>query len=276
MELLDWIPASKLSITMLQSNPNAIDYIEKHNISKMFPLLSANPSALRYLYRDPSIIKQGCWFNNPNPAVVPFLENCDYQKSPWAQEALLKNPNTLHLVDFHYMNTNLQRLCRNTSSLAIQLIEDNIDQLSDIAWNTLSSNPSAMPIIEHYLDRISWSYLSSNPSAIHLLLKHPEKISWYHFSKNTHPLAIKHIKQHLNKVNWMNLARNPSAIEILKENQDKIDWYWLSGNPAIFEYDYLKMAKQRNEMILEELISVALHPSRVCTWLSKGYTLSEL
>jgi hypothetical protein len=275
MELLDWIPASKLSITMLQSNPNAIDFIEKHNISKMFPLMSANPGAVRYLYRDPSIIKQGCWFNNPNPAVVPFLENCEYQKTPWAQEALLKNPNTLHLVDVRYLN-NVQRLSRNTSSLAMQIISDNIDELSDIAWNNLSSNPSAMPIIEQNLDRISWNYLSSNPSAIHLLLKNPEKISWYHFSKNTHPLAIQYIKQHLDKVDWQHLLKNPSAIEIIKENKDKIDWYWLSGNPAIFEYNYPNMAKERNNIIQEELISVALHPSRVCKWLSQGYTLADI
>jgi hypothetical protein len=275
MELLDWIRSSNLSITMLQSNPNAMDYIDKHNIIKMFPLLSANPGALRYLYRDPSIIKQGCWFNNPNPAVVPFLENCEYLKSPWAQELLLKHPDALHLVDVHYIN-NLQRLCRNTSPLAIQIISDNIDDLSDIAWNNLSSNPSALSIIEQYLDRINWSYLSSNPSAIHLLLKNPEKISWYHFSKNTHLLAIQYIKQHLDKVNWMNLLKNPSAIEIIKENKDKIDWYWLSGNSAIFEYNYLKMAKERNKLIQEELISIALHPSRVCKWLSQGYTLSDI
>ena len=275
MELLDWIPASKLSITMLQSNPNAIDYIEKNNISKMFPLLSANPGALRYLYRDPSIIKQGCWFNNPNPAVIPFLENCDYQKSPWAQEALLKNPNALHLVDVRYI-TNLQGLCRNSSLLAIQIIKDSIDELSDIEWNNLSSNPSALSIIEQHLDRVNWAYLSSNPSAIHLLLKNPENISWYHFSKNTHHLAIKHIKNHLDKIHWQHLSKNPSAIELLKENQDKIDWYWLSGNPAIFEYNYAKMAKERNKLLQEELISFALHPSRVCKWLSQGYTLADI
>jgi hypothetical protein len=277
MELLNWVPSNKLAFSMLQMNPNAIDHIEKYHVPKMWTLLSENPSAICYLYNDPSMLgNAGCWFKNPNPAIVPLLENYPRIKVPYVQEMLLENPNTLHLVDAIYIESNLHILAKNTSPLAMQLIEDCIDDLSEVAWEKLSANPAAIHIIEKNLNKVDWDLLCSNSAAIHLLLKLPYRINWFQFSKNTHPLAIEHMRKNLEKVNWQNLSANPAAIDLLKENQDKIAWYWLSKNPAIFEYNYSNMAKARTDVIREDLLAVALHPDRVCAWLQEGITLADL
>ena len=279
MELLDWIPSNKLASCMLQMNPNAIDHIEKYHIQKMWPLLSSNPGALCYLYNDPTMLDNyGCWLKNSNPAVIPILEKYARIKLSYVQEMLLENSNALHLVylDDHYVTSHLHILVKNTSPQAMVLVETYLHLLKESDWEKLSANPSAIHILEKNLDKLNWNILCSNPAAIHLLLKLPYRIYWFHFSKNTHPLAIQHIKKNLEKVNWPNLSANPAAIELLKENQDKIAWYWLSKNPAIFEYNYSNMAKARTDVIREDLLSVALHPDRVCAWLHQGLTLDDL
>jgi len=260
---------------MLQLNPNSIDHIEKFHIQKVWTLLSSNPGAVRFLYQDPSLIRNGAWYMNPNPAAVPFIEKCTNIHDNWIQEKLIEKPNTIHLANPMRLEYHYYSLCRNTSPLAIQMIEDCLDKFTRHQWTILSANPSAIHIIEKNMHRIDWITLSGNPSAIHLLMQNPSRIYWFYFSKNTHPIAIEYMKQNLNKVNWHNLSANPSAIELLKDHKDKLSWYWLSVNPAIFEYNYANMAKERTELIQDELISVALHPSRVCKWMNQGFTFSD-
>jgi hypothetical protein len=47
-------------------------------------------------------------------------------------------------------------------------------------------------------DKICWGFLSSNPSAIHLLEQNPEKIDWLQLSAN--PAAIHLIEENLEKI----------------------------------------------------------------------------
>lgn len=279
MELVSWISPTILSYLMLHFNTNALDYLEEKNIYMASSILCANPSAIKYLYRDPSLLKQGIWFKNKNPAIIPLIENCEYIDSPWVQEQLLENPNALHLVKSHYMKHNLYNFCKNTNPLAIDLMEyylDNADTVSEVIWDAIGKNPSALRLIQKYFDKMSWRSLSENPAAIHILLKNQDEIRWSAFSKNTHPLAIEHIEKNLDNVDWISLNMNPAAIDILKRNPDKIVGYWLSCNPAIFEYDYVKMARERIDILREELMSVALHPSKISAWMKQGLTLSDL
>ena len=279
MELVPWISPTILSDQMLHFNPNALDYLEKNNIYMSWSMLCTNPSAIKYLYRNPSLINQGIWFKNKNPAIIPLLETCEYIDSPWVQEQLLENPNALHLVSSHFMKTNLYNLCKNTNPLAVDLVDyylDIVDDVSDVIWDTIGKNPSALKLIEKHFDKMNWRSLSENPAAIHILLKNPDEIRWSAFSKNTHPLAIQHIRQNVDKIDWLCLNMNSSAIDILKENPDKINGYWISCNSAIFEYNYTKMASERMDLIREELMSVALHPSKISAWMKHGLTLTDL
>ena len=254
--------------------------MEENHIDKSWSLLSCNPSAVKYLYEDPTIIKKGTWFKNKNPAIIPLIQECSYINSPWVQEQLLENPNALHLVKTHYIKHNLYHLCKNTNLMAINLIEYYIEgsenEISDVVWNTIGTNPSASKLIDKYLYKMKWKSLSENPAVIDILLLNPDRIDWNTFSKNTHPLAIKHMRKNLDKVSWQYINMNPSAIEILKENPDKIDGYWISVNPGIFEYDYPRLAKTRMNYLRDELLSVSMHPSRISRLLRQGLTLAEI
>jgi hypothetical protein len=48
----------------------------------------------------------------------------------------------------------------------------------------LSSNPSALTLLEKNQDKIDWAQLSFNPSAIALLENNQDKISWTQLSQN--------------------------------------------------------------------------------------------
>jgi hypothetical protein len=60
-------------------------------------------------------------------------------------------------------------------------LEQNPDK---ICWDTLSLNPSAIPMLEGNLDKINWNWLSRNRNAIHLLKQNPERINWDSLSRN--------------------------------------------------------------------------------------------
>jgi hypothetical protein len=63
------------------------------------------------------------------------------------------------------------------------------------------------------------------------------------------------------------LSFNSNAISLLKQNQDKIYWSALSTNPGIFEPDYQAMSMDRTQIIYQELMEQAWHPSRVLQWI---------
>jgi hypothetical protein len=251
---------------------NSIKYkkIEKHEryfITELYPTfyynhyLSQNPNAIHLLKKTPRLI---CWYN------------------------LSKNPN------------------------AIPLLEQNQDK---IHWDNLSLNPNAIPLLEQNQDKIHWGNLSLNPNAIPLLEANPDKLYlaipgeysvdsefsvvinlyelncwrmiWYNLSKN--PNAIHLLEANIDKINWDYLSENPNAIHLLEANQDKINWkhwdiqdkinwkHWknLSSNPSIFELDYDAL-KKRCAIYKEELMQVALHPSRIQKILDYDISFDEL
>ncbi len=278
MELLPWVNFNKLSYIMLNSNPNIGEFMDKspYYIIKDWILLSGNPGALPILLKHPDKINLTLLASNPNPAALPLIKS--KTKGKHIQNVMFQsNPITFGLIDPHKINWHT--ICSNTNPKAIELIQymikDGLEYKLD--WSLLSGNPSAMPILEQNQDKIVWSVLSSNPAAIHLLLQNRHKINYKQLCRNTHPTAIEIIRTlPANQIYWPYVCSNPSAIDFLEENQQHIHWFYLSGNPAIFRYNYTKMANIRNELIRDELLSVALHPSRISTWLRQGVLLSEI
>jgi hypothetical protein len=100
-------------------------------------------------------------------------------------------------------------------------------------------------------DNVDWNLLSENPNAIHLLEKNQDKIGWYR------------------------LSLNPSAIHLLEKNQEKVVWRCLSENPSIFELNYDAL-KERCNLYKEELMQIAMHPSRIQKYLDMGISIDEL
>ena len=79
----------------------------------------------------------------------------------------------------------------------------------------------------------------------------------------------------MDKIDWINLAENCNAIHLLERNPDKINWITLSTNPSIFELDY-KALKERCSVYKEELMRMALHPSRIEKYMEMGLSIEDL
>jgi hypothetical protein len=59
------------------------------------------------------------------------------------------------------------------------------------------------------------------------------------------------------------MNKNPYALKLLERYPEKICWYGLSRNPALFELDYLAMAKDRTDIFREDLVKAVFHPNRL-------------
>lgn len=157
----------------------------------------------RPIYRErvPGRVHWGHLCRNPNPRVIPILED---------------NP---HQIDFTELSKNPN---------ATYLLRQNLHRVN---WNFVSRNPGAFPLIRQNPDRVVWNYISQNPSldAMALLEQNPDKIEWTGLSGN--PSAIGILERHLQKINWLALSENPSAISLLERNPKRIKWLALSSNP---------------------------------------------
>ena len=103
------------------------------------------------------------------------------------------------------------------------------------------------------MNKLSWDLLSTNPTAIHILEANQDKIDWYYLSANTG--AIHLLEANQDKIYWYQLSQNPSAIRLLEANQHRVDWC-CSQNPSIFEEIKPPIYKQ-------ELIEKVFEPRRV-------------
>jgi hypothetical protein len=81
-----------------------------------------------------------------------------------------------------------------------------------------------------------------------------------------------------------NIVAEPEGLDILESNFDRIkdmDYIQrrLDFNPALFDLDYQKMSIRRSKIIYLELISKALHPTRVSKCLDyhleQGYDITS-
>ena len=110
-------------------------------------------------------------------------------------------------------------------------------------------------MLEQNKDKINWYALSGNPNAIHLISEALEK--------------------NVDKINWEWLSENPSAIHLLEKNQDKIDWDWLcQTNPAIFTYDYEKIAKDFI-LLRKAIIENRFHPKNIDKFNGWGFVIYD-
>ena len=103
--------------------------------------------------------------------------------------------------------------------------------------------------------------------------KNLDKIDWKILSENQNSIDI--LEKNLHKIDWSHVSTNPNAMDILRKNQDKIGWNELSSNPSIFELDYSAL-KEHCAIYKEELIKIALHPSRIQKILDLGLEIEDL
>jgi hypothetical protein len=150
--------------------------------------------------------------------------------------------------------------------------------------------------------KLSSYSLSRNPNSIDFFLneENHDKLRWDEFERtNTNAIFLKNkIEKKYGKnfkfkncpLEWQDLYNNfwesvpnknereywtilslsgSEMMDILKDNQDKINWPVFSSNPDIFELDY-EALKERCAKYKNELVEIALHPSRIENYFGHG------
>jgi len=278
----------KINWSYLSSNPNAIHLLE-NNLDKIdWYELSRNENAIHLL--ENNLDKNVNWaIISKNPNAINILEN-NLEKINWLY--LSQNPNGIHLLENNL--DKLDQLCwyeLSKNPNAIHILENNFNK---ICWENLSLNPNAINLLEANLDKVNWTYLAKNPNAVHIIdnflndFKNEEEYSelkeyiyydiMYSLSGNTN--AIDLIKKIMPAVNYKFLALNPNTLNILMEHMIDNDNFYdkifplsrvpnmtilesLIYNPALFDIDYIEMAKNRSKVIYYDLIEKALAPIRI-------------
>ena len=292
-KLKEWVDTKKLPWKKLVLQQNAIPMIEQ-NLDKLdrecWRGLSKNPYAIHILEKN---LDKVFWAElSMNPNALPILEKYpDKVHLP----SLLKNRNAIHMIEKNldmYMDkidiACLSAIVSNPvlDNVHIRILEHHINKIDYMGWTRLTENPMAIPILEKYPNKIhvlSLLNLSSipTPRMIPIIEKNIDKLTlscWMRLSAN--PCAIPILEKNLDKINWFSLSRNPNAFHILEKYPEKIDWQsidWddLSTNHAIFELDY-DAIRDRCSVYKEELMQVALHPSRIEQYLAQGISIEQL
>ena len=262
-----------------------IDKIDDHQANLFWRNLSANENAMEIIKKYKNFINWNSLSSNKN--AIHILEQ-NQKKIVWVH--LMKNEGATNLLtkffdEYEHDDDDLINLASNKSKFAMDFIENMIINNSDddnnnlirnikdnisknesvhainlmkkypklIDWMMISSNKSAMEIIEPNLKKISfhelcknenaisiiktksknqiyWKNLSKNKNAMDLLIKYPDEINWKYFSKNEN--AVDFLKNSPNDIDWSYLSKNKStdAIDLLKQNQINIDWVNLAKN----------------------------------------------
>jgi len=306
-KLKNCINPNQLYWNKLTFNKQAIPFIEKHiHILNKEALknLSKNPFAVTMLERHIDKISWNDFVNNPN-AIHVVEKNIDlcFGSLDWrGRTDLLRHPNFIHIVENNMDKIIDELLCSNCLTilayqrepLIIDLLEKFMTKYpekipnsssSNYFWNDLCENPAAIQIIEKNLDKLSnysWQILAKNHNAIHLLEQYIDKLEdlgWCYLSGN--PNAIPLLKKNIDKINWHSLSTNLNGIQIFEKYPEKIvaysfiDYENFSVNSPIFELDYDAIQKRCN-IYKEELLSTALHPSRIEQYIEQGILFEEL
>jgi hypothetical protein len=144
----------------ISGNPGAINHLKKNKNKIDVTRLCFNPVAsdlLEYYYNKGTVLYKGAICSNPG--ALNIIEKYDsFTQSEFNE--LCKNPNALHIIKKHQhqhdSNIIWWYLSKNTNSKAIEMIEENIDQLSN--WERLSENPAAFHLLVSY----DWKQMKIN------------------------------------------------------------------------------------------------------------------
>ena len=293
-KLKDWVDTSKLPWEKIVGKTNAIPVIEQ-NLDKLhrecWRGLSQNPYAIHILEKNLDKVFWAELSSNPN-AIYILEKYPDKVHLPW----LLENKNAIHIIEQNLDifidkidNTCISSIAKLPflGDIHIRILEHNIDKITYSNWTYLSENPLALPLLEKYphkLHDMCWLNLSriNNPSVIPILEKNIDKLtsrnSWLFLSEN--PCAIPILEKNLDKINWYTLSRNPNAFHILEKYPEKIHWDEIDWNSIFINHplcciDYHAI-RDRCYIYKEELIEIALHPSRIEQYLEQGISIGEL
>jgi hypothetical protein len=290
-------------------------HIELLKCDYLLEYLSRNPFAAEMLSRHSEKIVWNDFVKNPNAVHVidKYFDLCFQSLNKNGKQELLKHPNFVHLIKKYQQKIVDELLFIDCIPDILKIkkpeyfdlfekyLEKYPEKIEEIQlydfWRELCENPYAIDIIEKNLHKIpdhGWAALVKNKNAIHLIEKNLDKLNyiglnslyqrsyvcWERLSEN--PAAISFLKKNIDKIRWEHLIKNPNAIQIYEDYPEKmgghlsyIDFENISVDSPIFEIDY-DAIRNRCSVYKEELMQVALHPSRIEYYLSQGISADEL
>ena len=259
-EYIDWeiLSANPFAIDLLLENPEKIEWIP----------FCKNPAAIDILLQDEDTIVWNAFSENPHPKAIELLTKnkrmIDYFElatNPSATELIIEqlkskffenipNDDSHYIIKQNIHKNYIRRLCMNESTELINYI------------------------YKHYYTYIDWKVLSRNCGAVDILLKNMDKIDYMSLSANSHPKIIKLMMEvYPHYIVWRNFIRHvPDYAFIVKSNPEFKEWIW--ANPIIF--DYKAISKYKMDIIKEELMMKALHPSRIEKLIEMGLDIDDL
>ena len=142
--------------------------------------------------------------------------------------------------------------------------------LTNLSWQSLSTNPRAISLLEQYPEKIHWDMLCINPEAIHLLEQHPDNIIWHQLAAN--PNAISLLESYLEKSTawkedtvdnylfWTRLSENPNAFPLLEKYLPHVRFYQLMhSNPSPDTLPFLEKHLPNVYQSISECVSQISH-----------------
>jgi hypothetical protein len=285
--------------SFLSSNINEIEYLKNHPEEIDFYELSGNVNAIEILEKNIDKINYSnlCMKNyNAYPIFTKNLNKLNWVMLSENKNAILLISNDLDNLTWEIIDSKLIYFEKNFSKNSNEYYSENLNFKKDIFIKSfsLNENKNVLKLLEERPELIEWENIVKNPMAIHIIEKNWNEIELYLFERlcanpNAMHLILKHIDEFLIKEQLegnepddfirsfllYHLSTNSSAINYLEKNQNKIIPLGLYKNPAIFEYDYEKMANNIS-IFKEELIQKAMHPYRIKKLLDNDISNSDL
>lgn len=213
------------------------------------------------------------------------------------------------------INWDLNGFCLNPN-ITLDIVKSIEPNMPDYYWKTLSSNRSlTWDFVKTFPNKYwCWEKLSCHPNITMEIFEanrnYPWNIYWLHLNKNFDlHVAKKFISENVNENYFIYSSRNITfenmqnehfiimnsigdtrgvsanpnlSWDIVEENKQTIQWCWrtLSENKFIKEKELFECRiKHQNfiqENVFENLVKIALHPSKINKYLNMGYSIDEL
>jgi hypothetical protein len=283
-------------LKQLSCNPFAVEMLSRHPEKIVWNEFVKNPNAVHIIDK--------------------YFDLCFQSLNKHGKQELLKHPNFVHLIEKYQQKMVDELLFIDCIPDILEInkaeyfglfekyLEKYPEKIEEIKntplscfWRGLCQNPYAIHIIEenlHIIPNNYWASIAKNENAIHLIEKNLDKLNytglnskyqygyvcWDNLSEN--PAAISLLKKNIDRISWEHLVKNPNAMQIYEDYPERM-WDYLchmnyenfSVTTPIFELDYDAIGA-RCAIYKEELMQVALHPSRIEHYLDMGITIEEL
>ncbi len=180
LDKMDWsqISENENAFELLLAHPDKIDFLHLHrNIHpdayKLYDVYSEYIRCMPYNFNEGyamiPYIKKRHWMidswicNNTNQEaeylIRDFINEQDELPFLWGKK-LSANPVAVDIMKERLEYIDWFSFCQLEE--AVDIIRENINKLDDNCWKCLSSNSSAVPVLEQYPDKLDWNELSKN------------------------------------------------------------------------------------------------------------------